>query len=230
VAFPARCAPPHQSDHAARREEASQLRHPDLPWAQVRTYIPNADQRLPARRRLLLLPRGGHLAEWEVPELIAAGIYGRSFAALRRAESRSDVAETTVITTPVIHELGRGSRRPRRRACRSATGCRPVGPPCGAVGADLLGPDEGVACEPARSEERASAVTERASPTSVGHVQSPAIMDAGSSSSWSAGRGRPRSRRASVTPIPARMATARKADWKPSVRATSGFAPVLAAR
>ena len=43
MAFPARCAPLHQSDHAARREEASHLRHPDPPWAQDRTYIPNAD-------------------------------------------------------------------------------------------------------------------------------------------------------------------------------------------
>jgi hypothetical protein len=56
VAFPARCTPRHQSDHAARREEASHLRHPDAPWAQDRTYVPNADQRLPARQLLLLLP------------------------------------------------------------------------------------------------------------------------------------------------------------------------------
>src|SRR5262249_49179860 len=37
--------------------------------------------------------------------------------------------------------------------------------------------------------------------------------------------GRPGSRSARATPIPARMATARKADWKPSVRATSRLAP-----
>src|SRR5215471_12522793 len=42
--------------------------------------------------------------------------------------------------------------------------------------------------------------------------------------------GRPGSRRAKATPIPARMATAKKADWKPSVRATSWLAPVWAAR
>src|SRR5262249_12741425 len=50
------------------------------------------------------------------------------------------------------------------------------------------------------------------------------------SCSGGTGRGRPRRRRARATPIPARMATARKADWKPSVSATSRLAPELAAR
>src|SRR5262249_10822015 len=43
-------------------------------------------------------------------------------------------------------------------------------------------------------------------------------------------RGRPTSRRrAKATPIPGMMATAKKADWKPSVRATSRLAPVWVA-
>src|SRR5215472_3557032 len=41
--------------------------------------------------------------------------------------------------------------------------------------------------------------------------------------------GRPGSRRAKAAAMAARMATAKKADWKPSVRATSWLAPVLAA-
>jgi hypothetical protein len=52
----------------------------------------------------------------------------------------------------------------------------------------------------------------------------------GSSSSSRAFRGRPRSRSASARPIPARTTQARKADWKPSFSATSGFAPSFAAR
>jgi hypothetical protein len=42
--------------------------------------------------------------------------------------------------------------------------------------------------------------------------------------------GRPRSRSASATPIPASMPQARKADWKPSVSTTSGFAPSCAVK
>jgi hypothetical protein len=124
VAFPARCAPQHQSDHAARREEASQLRHPDLPWAQVRTYIPNADQRLPARRRLLLLPRGGHLAEWEVPELIAAGIYGRSFAAFAGRKSVGCRSSTRSHSTAP----GRATAIRRFRGRRTSSLRRPARP------------------------------------------------------------------------------------------------------
>jgi hypothetical protein len=63
-----------------------------------------------------------------------------------------------------------------------------------------------------------------------GGAQSPAVTDADSSCSCAVLRGRPRSRRARATPIPARMATAKKADLKPSVNATSGFASVFAAR
>ncbi len=63
-------------------------------------------------------------------------------------------------------------------------------------------------------------------------TQSPAGTVDGSSSSCSCGtrRGRPRRRRARATPIPARTATARKADWKPSVSAVSRSAPVFVAR
>jgi hypothetical protein len=59
---------------------------------------------------------------------------------------------------------------------------------------------------------------------------------AGTGAGWSwtcsraTGCGRVGRRRARATPMPARMAMAEKADWKPSVMATSRSAPVLVAR
>lgn len=61
------------------------------------------------------LPRGGHFAEWEVPELIAADVRA-FFAALRQAESRSAVAAP----------IGRAQQVPdeRRRSGDSEDGGR----------------------------------------------------------------------------------------------------------
>ena len=44
------------SNHAASCEEGSLHRRADASWTQDRTHIPDAAQRFPARRRLLLLP------------------------------------------------------------------------------------------------------------------------------------------------------------------------------
>src|SRR5262245_12471032 len=91
VAPPAGREPLPQPVHAAIGQETSRLRHPHAPGTQEWTYLPDADQRLPTWRRLLLLPhvRVGRAVGEERPcQRVLLDRDPRSRCRARRAEAR----------------------------------------------------------------------------------------------------------------------------------------------